>query len=269
MDRLFFRAPYFPDPAANRMAHVGDVVRARENFLRIRPTNLAFLLEKRFAWMNRFILPGEKGIEVGCGTGLAKLFITAPDFVLTDFADHSWVEVKVDALAMPYADGSLDYIVSSNMIHHLATPARFFDECRRVLRPGGRVIIQEINTSLAMRAILRAMRHEGYSFEPDVFSHDVICNDPRDLWSANCAIPRLLFDNRTGFEAKRPEFTVTHAKFTEFLLFPLSGGVIAKTRTVNLPRILLRAVDAFDRLACRVAPQIFALQRQVVIEKRN
>ncbi len=218
--------------------------------------------------MNQFISSGESGIEVGCGTGLAKLFITAPKFVLTDFADHPWVEEKVDALAMPYANASIDYIVSSNMIHHLATPARFFAECLRVLRPGGRVIIQEINTSLAMRAILRVMRHEGYSFEPNVFSHEIICNDPRDLWSANCAIPRLLFDNQSEFELKHPSFKIIHSKFTEFLLFPLSGGVIAKTKTINLPKFMLSGVDQIDRLLCWIAPQHFALQRQIVIQKR-
>lgn len=268
IDLLLLRRPYFPAPEANRMKHVGDVVRARENFLRYRPSNLTYLLRKRFEWMNGFIKTGERGIEVGCGTGLAKEFILAPNFVLTDFADHSWVEAKVDALAMSYADGALDYIVSSNMIHHLATPARFFAECLRVLRPGGRVIIQEINTSLAMRAILRAMRHEGYSFEPDVFSFAVICNDPRDLWSANCAIPRLLFDDEREFERQQPNFKITHAKFTEFLLFPLSGGVIAKSKTVNLPAPILRAVDWLDSVLCAIAPQHFALQRQVVIEKR-
>ncbi|ATC64733.1 methyltransferase type 11 [Nibricoccus aquaticus] len=268
IDKLLLRKPYFPDPNANRMNHVGDVVRARENYLKYRPSNLTYLLRKRFEWMNDFIRPGESGIEVGCGTGLSKLFIVAPDFILTDYADHPWVEVKVDALNMPYADASLDYIVSSNMIHHLATPAQFFKECQRVLKPGGRIIIQEINTSLAMRAILRAMRHEGYSFEPDVFSFDVICNDPRDLWSANCAIPRILFDDQARFEREQTAFKITHKKFTEFMLFPLSGGVIAKTKTINLPKVFLGLVNALDGLLCAIAPQHFALQRQIVLEKR-
>jgi len=65
MDTLLLRQPYFPEPEANRMQHVGDVVRARENYLRYRPSNLTYLLKKRFGWMNQFIHTGESGIEVG------------------------------------------------------------------------------------------------------------------------------------------------------------------------------------------------------------
>jgi len=265
---MLLSTEYFPKKDENLMSDVGDVARAREQFLRDRPANLEFLLRKRYAWMNEYIRPGDAGIEVGCGHGLGKLFITSPGFMLTDYADHPWIEKKVDALNMPFGDSSLDYIVSSNMIHHLATPHRFFTECSRVLRTGGMLIVQEINASLAMRAILRVMRHEGYSYDVDVFSETSICNDLADLWSANCAIPNLLFDDIGEFERRFP-FRAVHQRYTEFLVFPLSGGVIAKKRTVNLPVWLLRGIDAFDDLAIMLSRRVFPLQRRIVLRNEK
>ncbi len=81
--------------------------------------------------MNQFIDPEEEGIEIGCGSGLSKLYIKSNRFKLTDVFANPWVDQRVDALSMPYSDSSLDYIVSNNMIHHLASPMAFFRECSR------------------------------------------------------------------------------------------------------------------------------------------
>ncbi len=264
MNVMFFKKTYFPMPDENRMADVGNVAKAREAFLKHRPSNLEFLLKKRYIWMNEFIGKGECGIEIGCGTGLSKQYIKAPNFFLTDYADHSWIDKKVDALDMPFDDNSLDFIISSNMIHHVATPIQFFRECSRVLKPNGKIIIQELNGSLIMRLLLTIMKHEGYSYEVDVFSRDAICNDPNDLWSANCVIPNLLFDDIEAFEKNIP-FKIIHQKHTEFLIFPLSGGVIAKKKTISLPVVMLKMIDMLDNFLIALSKSVFPLQRQIVL----
>ncbi len=261
---FLFSKAFIPDPEENMMGNVGNVANARENFLNERPTNLEFLLRKRYTWMNAFINKNARGIEIGCGHGLSKLFIHSENFILTDYLDNPWVMEKVDALDMPYDDSSLDYIVSSNMIHHLAKPHRFFNECKRVLKPNGRIIIQEINNSLFMRIILKLKKHEGYSYDVDVFDENAICNNPSDPWSANCAIPNLLFDDRQKFE-RNFQFKIIHHKYTEFLIFPLSGGVIAKTKTVNLPNTILKLIDIIDSILISISKNVFPLQRQIVL----
>jgi SAM-dependent methyltransferase len=181
-----------------------DVAAIRMDFLNRRPSNLEFLLEKRYSWINEFILPEETGIELGCGSGISQIFITSKNFKLTDIVENPWVDMKIDALAMTLDDSSLDYIVASNMIHHVANPHLFINEVSRVLKPRGRFIIQEINCSFFMRLILRLMKHEGYSYDVDVFDKSAICNDPHDPWSANCAISNMLFDVPEEFETRFP-----------------------------------------------------------------
>ena len=262
------KAPYRARHDENRMKHEGDVSRARAHYYATRSNNLQFLLSNRFEWMNESIRPGDRGVEVGCGTGVSKDFIKCRDYILTDFSDADWLDVKrVDALDTPFQDGEFDFVVSSNMIHHVPFPRRFFREMSRILKPGGHLFIQEINASLLMRVLLRAMRHEGYSFEPDVFDENVVCTDPDDLWSANCAIPNLLFDDRERFERETPDFRIVRSTFSEVFCFINSGGVIAKTACVHLPLAGLRALRGLDSLLVRLSPRTFALQRQITLQR--
>jgi cyclopropane-fatty-acyl-phospholipid synthase len=56
------------------------------------------------------------------------------------------VEIDVcDVLAMPYAPDSFDAIMFLESIIHMPAKRQIFELCRRVLRPGGRVLIQESN----------------------------------------------------------------------------------------------------------------------------
>lgn len=261
----FFSKAFSPKSSENRMQNVGNVKLARDFFLTKRPSNLNFLLEKRYNWMNKFIRPDAHGIEVGCGAGFSKLFIKRQNFLLTDISNYEWVDKYVDALAMPIEDSSLDFIISSNMIHHLAQPAIFLNECSRVLKRDGILIIQEVNASLIMRIILKIMRHEGYSYDIDVFDPSTICNDPNDAWSANCALPNLLFDDSVKFE-KKFSFKILHQHYCEFLIFLLSGGVIAKTKTINLPLFILKIINKSDNLLITLNKSIFPLQRQLVLK---
>lgn len=264
---MFLSKTFIPDAAQNKMNQVDDVAASRADFIKNRPGNLNYLLEKRYAWMNEFIGAEDKGIEVGAGNGLSKLFIHKGFYEVTDFADFDWLDRKVDALHMPYASGSLDFIISSNMIHHLAHPYQFLDECYRVLKPGGKLLIQEINGSFFLRLILKLMKHEGYNYEVDPFDKTCVCNDPENLWSGNNVLPNLLFDDRAKFE-QHFRFKIIRQRYAEFFIFPLSGGVTAKTKTIQLSRAMLNLFNAVDNLLVRLAKDTFALQRQIVLEKQ-
>ncbi|MCC7083492.1 MAG: GtrA family protein [Pirellulales bacterium] len=264
------RGAYAPRHDENRMRHEGDTHRARRFFFGQAPHNLKVLLKHRYEWMNRFIDHEDVGVEVGCGTGISREFIRSKRFYLSDVSDYDWLDYRhVDAMSTPFADGSFDFVVSSNMIHHVARPLAFFREMERILKPGGRLLIQEINASLAMRIALRMMRHEGYSYEPNVFDPDQICNDPADPWSANCAIPNLLFDCPAAFEAHVPAFKMVHTGFREFACMFNCGGVIAKTIYVPLPKWMVYLMYGIDTMLTAVAPRLFAMQRQIVLEKRR
>lgn len=56
-------------------------------------------------------------------------------------ADHSGRYVRASGLALPFADGSVDVCLSSNVAEHVRHPWRLGEEMLRVTRPGGLAVL--------------------------------------------------------------------------------------------------------------------------------
>lgn len=66
----------------------------------------------------------------------------------------SWV--VGDCENLPFEKGSFDAIICSNSFHHYPNPQAFFDSAKRVLRVGGRLILQDYTAS---KLVLWLMNH--------------------------------------------------------------------------------------------------------------
>ena len=87
------------------------------------------------------------------------------------------------------------------------------------------------------------------------------------MWSANCAIPEMLFANKKKFEKNFKNVKIIHSKLREFLLLPISGGFISKSKTINFPFWFLRIINIVDNILVKISPSTFASIREVVIQK--
>jgi SAM-dependent methyltransferase len=268
---MLLKNTYRPVHSENRMKNEGGVEYARKLFYEKPNQNLIYLLTNRFSWMNEFIDPEKDvGVELGCGQGFGKEVIRAKQYLLTDFNDYEWLDVKhVNALETPFEDNSFDFLIASNMIHHVPYPAVFFKEVGRILKPGGYLLVQDVNCSFLMRVMLHMMRIEGYSYEKNVFDENVPQSDSDDLWSGNNAVPNLLFDDVDKFHREIPSFRIVKTGFSECLTYLASGGVTAKTFYIPLPGPVLKTLGAIDRILTGTLPYLFALQRQVVLQLKN
>jgi SAM-dependent methyltransferase len=247
--------------------YAGDALRARDEYEKRPGSNLKFLLRKRFSWMQRYLGPETYAVEVGCGAGFSELFLHAGRLELTDAEPRPWARRVVDAQALPYADASVDVLIANNVIHHLAYPDRFFRSAARVLRRGGHLLIQDCNCSWTTRIALRVTGHEDVDFSADPFDASKACNQPDDPWSANCAIPNLLFDDLDRFREHYPEFAVVESGMSEFFVQFNSGGVTATVPYLPLPWAAMRVVDVIDRVLVAIAPGVFASQRRLVLRR--
>ena len=268
MRKYILHGPYLPKHEENLMGSEGSVALARQTFIEKRFRNLDFLLRFRYEWMNKYLVSNSVIIELGAGAGFSPIYLTQKP-IITDAANNPWVEKYVDATNMDIEGNSVDVIIASHNIHHFYSPYKFFKECERVLKDDGLLLIQEINTSLIMRVLLRLMRHEGWSYDVDVFDENEVVNNKSDLWSANCAVPELLFNNTSRFESTFSSMKIELNEPCECIIFPASGGVISKTRVPELPAFVLNAILVFDRVLVKISPSLFALGRRVVIRKRK
>lgn len=101
-------------------------------------------------------------LEVGCGRGQGLAWLTrharrvvGGDYtpaLLQGARDHYRRRVplvRLDGQALPFRDGSFDVVLLLEAIYYLPDADRFVRECRRVLRPGGAVLVCTTNPSRA------------------------------------------------------------------------------------------------------------------------
>lgn len=258
------------DPKTNRMKVVTDVVKALNDFKTGKNKNLEFLLSKRFAWMNKFIYETDQGLEVGSGAGFSKTYIKIKNFKTSDFASFDHLDLKnIDAQDTKLESSNYDFVIASNMLHHVPYPIKFLDEMYRILKPGGKLIIQEAHCSIAFQLITIIMRHEGFDFTKNVWDEKSPMTSENDPWAGNIALSYLIFEDEKKFENKfGKKFQIIHNKYFEFLIFLNSGGVTSKTFYLPLSIFFLNIIDLIDKILTKFFPDIFALGRQIVLRKK-
>jgi ubiquinone/menaquinone biosynthesis C-methylase UbiE len=140
-------------------AWAGSYDRSLLNHFLFRPSYLAFI-EELVRWRGADGTPLDL-LDIGCGTGtLAAMLIgsSLPVHVVgLDFAESMAVVasqkareahagdrarfVRADSEHLPFADASFDVVTCSNSFHHYPDQQACVRQMRRILRPGGRLMI--------------------------------------------------------------------------------------------------------------------------------
>ena len=253
----------------NKMNIVSDTIKARKIFSESKSKNLDFLLQKRFEWMNSFIEEDHIGIEVGSGAGFSKNYILNKNFKTSDFSSDDHIDIKnIDAHSTGLKNESYDYVISTNMIHHLAYPMKFFKEMHRILKKKGKLIIFEPYCSVIFQLITIFMKHEGFNFEVDVWNEKKPILDKKDLWDGNLAISNLLFDDKKKFNENLGKyFKIEFEDYMECLIFLNSGGVTSKTFYVPMNNFFLKTLSLIDKILIKISKDLFCMGRKVVLIK--
>ncbi len=255
----------------NKMNSIANTKIARDLYYSAKYSNVKFLLEKRFSWMNNFINDQDSGIEVGSGAGFAKDFILNKNLKLTDIGSDNHLDIKnVDAQNTGFKKDSYDYVIASNMVHHIPFPIKFFREMNRILKKNGKLIIFESHCSIIFQIATTIMKHEGFDFTLNVWDEENPKSDQTDAWHGNIAVPHLIFDDKDGFKRHLSNlFKIDYDKFTECLIFLNSGGVTSKTKCIPMNRFFLNILHFIDKILVKFFPNIFCMGRRIVLKKIN
>lgn len=102
----------------------------------------------------RSVCPKGAVLDIPCGSGAFthRLLAAGYEVAAADIMAHPAVPAENLRLAnmnepLPFSDASFDAIVSIEGIEHIQRPFDFIRECRRVLKPGGWLVITTPNIS--------------------------------------------------------------------------------------------------------------------------
>ncbi len=125
----------------------------------------------RYYWAGEYCADKDV-LEVACGSGQGLGYLSrianslaAGDYdakILSIAKSHygDRFELKqFDAQDMPYAENSKDVIIIFEALYYIPSAAKFVAECKRILRPGGKVLIANANKDL-------------YDFNPSPYTYE-------------------------------------------------------------------------------------------------
>ena len=161
--------------------------------------------------------PGERVLDVGCGAGTAELILSAlqpggAHFVGIDLVRARLRDAKramreqgvvaelatADAARLPFAAESFDGAFAVAVLQHVPKPRAVIDNLRRVLRPGGRLVLAEPDNAARYWFSEPASGHEVFAHAGEFYSLvEEAAGEDADP-SIGPRVPRLL--RAAGFE---------------------------------------------------------------------
>jgi SAM-dependent methyltransferase len=157
-------------------------------------------------------------IEIGAGGGFASTYFK--NLIQTDVVITPHINMCFDALAFPFKDSVLDTIVMIAVLHHLKNIDEFFNEARRVLKKGGKILMLEPYISYLSYPVWKHLHYESCNLK----SLSIESNGNARI-DANLAIPTILFKKqRKQFEKNYSDIKIIHENYHTILHFFVSGG---------------------------------------------
>jgi SAM-dependent methyltransferase len=86
--------------------------------------------------------PGDTVLDLGCADAPYRELLAGAEYLPADLPGNpaATVEIAADG-TVPLPDSSVDLVLSTQVLEHVADPERYLEECVRLLRPGGHLLL--------------------------------------------------------------------------------------------------------------------------------
>lgn len=225
--------------------------------------NLDYLLKKRFNWMKKYISKKRTVIELGSGNGFIKKYL-GKKIITSDLKTHQNIDYKFDMnnLKLPKKlKKKVNVFILNHSLHHCKDPLKLIRIMKDNLKKNGFILINEPEISFVFKFFLKIFNHERWDL-------DVSKSNQKNFWLQNNATGRILF--KKNFENKfvKQNFYVVKNQLNEFLIFLNSGGNSVNSPHIKLSETNLNLLNKLDDFLIKVSPEIFALNRRIVLKKK-
>jgi SAM-dependent methyltransferase len=204
------------------------------------------------------------GNTLEIGGGIGNLQISGGRLIKSDIQHSVGVDVVADAQNLPFDNNVFSNIVLFDVLHHLQCPLLFFAEARRVLKPGGRVIMVEPGITPVSKLLYKMGHEEPVEMEWDMNTPCEVDVD-KNPYDSNQAIPTILFkrDSKLFLETVKG-FKINSSNWLSLFAYPLSGGF--KSWSL-LPSKWVHAVLRIEEKILPFLGGLMAFRLMVVLEK--
>jgi len=197
-------------------------------------------------------------VELGAGIGNIKDVI--PHALRTDLFPNPWLDQTENAYALSFDDETVTDLILFDVFHHLRYPGTALKEFRRVLRPGGRVLVFDPFISL-LGLVVYGLLHK----EPIAWRREIEWYAPQgwhpaqtDYYAAQGNATRVFFSRMTP-TLFRDWKIVTRKRYAAFS-YVASGGYSGPQLYPDSFHPKMRRLDALmDKIPAAFATRILAV----------
>jgi SAM-dependent methyltransferase len=198
-------------------------------------------------------------VEIGSGIGNLKQHLS--EAISTDLFANPWLDVVCDGYDLPFKSASLSHLVLFDVFHHIEAPNAFLTEARRVLTPGGRLILFEPYISWSSYPVYGLLHHEPVGMNSEINIEDSFPR-PRDYYAAQGNATRLFFNKE--IPGWPEEWDVFYSRAFSSFAYLLSGGY---SKPAVYPAGCLKWIEQCDQLLSHW-PKLFGGRCLVGLQRR-
>ncbi len=203
-----------------------------------------------------------KIVELGSGIGNVKLEI--PRAICTDLFRNPWIDQVENAYSLSFGDEEVSNLILFDVFHHLQHPGTALAEFRRVLNPGGRVIIFDPSMSA-----LGFMVYGIFHHEPVGWFRKIQWDAPSGFepWSAayyaaQGNVEKVFFSKK--YQRCLADWKILSRKKLPALSYVLSGGY---SKPQLFPSLKPDTLDKIEKVLAHL-PGLFSTRALVVLQKK-
>ena len=225
--------------------------------------NFIYLVNKRLKWMKKYTESKQNVLEFGSSNCLSKL-ILGKKVICTDIKNNKFLDFNLDMnkLIVPKKyKKKYDVLIFNHCLHHSKNPIQVLENIsKKMIKNNGFILINEPETSIILKIFLKIFNHEKYD--------DNIENSRfKNFWYENNSTGKLLFSKIKSNDVFLNKYKVVENELSEFFIFLNCSGNGVNTPHIPLNYLFLSIINCFDNILVKLMPNIFALNRRVVLKK--